>query len=104
MEASGATETLDKYFNTLLSDQQKYIEYSRYNPQNAIFSPVHINRMIGSVCSKFQVSNTSLSDLSPIHAVKCITTLLSDIREKTPFENCMFEILLRHHLNPVIIS
>ena len=102
MEASGAIETLDKYFNTLLSDQQRYIEYSKYNPQNAIFSPVHINRMISSVCSKFQISNTSQSDLSPIHAVKCITTLLSTIRDQTPFKNGMFEILLRHHLNPVI--
>ena len=104
MNANYKTEAvrLDEYFNRLLQDQKDYIEYCSCNPNNALFAPVHISRMINTVTSKFNLSTTQLSDLTPFDVFDIINKLFVDIRQQTPFDNPLFGIIVRHYLNPVV--
>ena len=97
------SDKLENYFQILLQDQKKFIEYSDFNPNNAVYSPVHVGRLINTYISKFNIASGQPSNLHPIQAIDMIHNLLDTIRHKKKTRNLLFEIMIRHHLNPVII-
>jgi DNA-directed RNA polymerase II subunit RPB1 len=94
---------LEDYFELLSSDRMYYISFMNdYQPNNAIYYPVHIDRIINYSLSLFRISESSKSDLNPIHVINEIEKLTTDlIITDINKGNKLFKILLRKKLNPV---
>ena len=94
---------IEGYHDLLASDRMYYISFMNdLQPENAVYYPVHIDRIINSALGVFRISKSSKSDLNPIHIFNEIEKLANDlIISETNKGNNLFSVLLRKKLNPV---
>lgn len=98
-------KTLTDYLNILKDDRNYYITYISDNmPNNAIYYPIHIDRLITKSISVFKISESSKSDLNPIFVISELEKISNELSiTKNNPGNKLFLILLRNKLNPVKI-
>lgn len=98
-------EKLNQYFNQLLEDRELYIKYiCKYNPQNSIFYPVNISRIISNAINTFNINQYYKTDLSPLEVIEEVNKLTESlIITQNNKGNLLFGILLRYYLNPVLL-
>ena len=96
---------LDEYFQNLVNDQEIYIKYVwNYNPQNAIFYPINVARIIENAINTFNINRYLKSDLNPLEVIEETKSLINSLTiTKYNKGNLLLGILLRHYLNPVIL-
>jgi len=94
---------LEEFQNLLSADRMYYIDYMNdCQPNNAIYYPIHIDRIIQSSVSIFRISKSSKTDLNPISVIEEIVKLSNELIVTEPNKgNKLFMILLRNKLNPV---
>ena len=98
-------EKLNANFKILLDDQEIYIKYIwNYNPQNVIFYPINVSRIIENAINTYEINEYSKSDLNPLYVLdeidKLVNTLIVTKHNKG---NLLLGILIRHYLNPVLL-
>jgi DNA-directed RNA polymerase II subunit RPB1 len=96
---------LDNYFENLVNDKEIYIKYIwNYNPQNAIFYPVNVARIIENSINIFNINKYLKSDLNPLEVIEETKNLVDSlIINKNNKGNLLLGILLRYYLNPVLL-
>jgi DNA-directed RNA polymerase beta' subunit len=97
---------LREHYEQLLEDRRYFIEYvCRNSPDDSIFSPVNVFRLITNALRMYNYSNkeTSLTktNLNPVDVVKRLNKLEKEMAKiNNGINNIMFNMLIRHNLNP----
>ena len=95
-------DAMEAHFQQLLSDQKFIVEeVFKSSPNNIIFSPVNLDRLIKNSIQKFSIKKHSKTDIHPLYVLKKLNELETYLSSKPiNSDNYLFNMLLRMYMSP----